>query len=485
MAPTQGDAESANGPLATAPPGPAPTPAVPRKVWRVTAVVIVGAFLTQLDGALVNVGLATVADSLGAPLPSAQWIVSGYLLALVIGLPLCGWASARIGAGRLWMWALGGFTAASALCAVATDIRLLIAFRALQGLAGGLLLPAGQTVIAQVAGRALMGRVMSTAGMALVLGPAAGPTIGGLLIAHASWRWLFLVNLPLGLLGLWLGRRIIPPGERAARTRFDTRGFVLIGIGLPALTYAVSLPGHSGRPGLATTYVPLLLGCSALAAFVLLGRRTEAPLLRLRLFTNRVFAAAAASSFLAGLIQFGALVIWALYFQMARGYDVIDTGLAMVGFAVGAAVLPWSGRLTDRFGGGPVSLAGAVLTTATFLPAALLPPDASLLVLETCLFLLGIGNALSVVPSSTAAYVTVDPPHIPDAVTLVNIFLRLGGAVGSSLLIAVVTNSAGGQTDPGSYRSAFWWLIAASALSIASATAVLTASRPRAGRAKG
>ncbi len=485
MAPTQGDPDSASGSGVAAPTAAKPAPAVPREVWRVTAVVIVGAFLTQLDGALVNVGLATVADSLDAPLSSAQWIVSGYLLALVIGLPLCGWGSQRLGAGRLWLWALGGFTAASALCALATDIRLLIAFRVLQGLAGGLLLPAGQTVIAQVAGRALMGRVMSTAGMALVLGPAAGPTIGGLLIAHASWQWLFLVNVPLGLLGLWLGRRIIPLGERATGARFDVRGFVLIGVGLPALTYAVSLPGRSGGPGLATTYAPLLLGCCALAAFVLFGRRSAAPLLRIGLFTNRVFAAAAASSFLAGVIQFGALVVWALYFQMVRGYDVIGTGLAMVGFAAGAAVLPLSGRLTDRFGGGPVSLAGAVLTTATFLPAALLPPDASLLVLEGCLFFLGVGNALSVVPSSTAAYVTVDPPHLPDAVTLVNIFLRLGGAVGASLLVAVVTHSAGGQTAPGSYHSAFWCLIAASVLAVAGAAALLIASGPRTGGAAG
>lgn len=472
----------AKGSLATTHSAEQQVPTVPRHVWHVTVVVVVGAFMTQLDAALVNVGLATVADDLHASLRSTQWIVSGYLLALVVGLPLCGWGSQRLGAGRLWLWSLAGFTMSSVLCAAAADIRLLVLFRVLQGLSGGLLLPAGQTVIAQVAGRNLMGRVMSTAGMALVLGPAAGPVIGGLLIARASWQWLFLVNIPVGLAGLWLGRRLIPRGEPTRAARFDIPGFVLVGAGLSAATYAMSLPGQSGRLTLAGFYGPLLLGCAALAAFGLLSRRSAAPLLNTGLFANKVFTAAAVSSFLAGAIQFGALVIWALYFQLVRGYDVIETGLAMVGFAVGAATLPVSGRLTDRFGGGPVSLAGALVTTMAFIPAALLPKDAPLVVLEACLLLLGIGNALSVVPSSTAAYVTVDPPHIPDAVTLINIFLRLGGAVGAALLVSVLSSGSGGASAVGSHRTAFWCLALFSLLAVAGSTCVVIASRTRENR---
>ncbi|NEC87437.1 MFS transporter [Streptomyces sp. SID12501] len=187
-----------------------------------------------------------------------------------------------------------------------------------------------------------------------------------------------------------------------------------MGTGLSAATYAMSLPGRSGGLTHAGFYGPLLPDCAAPAAFGVLGRRSAAPLLNTGLFADKVFSATAASSFLAGAIQFGALVIQALYFQLVRGYDVIDTGLAMVGFAVGAAVLPVSGRLTDRFGGGPVSLAGSLMTTVAFIPAAPLPTDAPLLALEACLLLLGIGNALSVLPSSTAAYVTVDPVTRPE-----------------------------------------------------------------------
>ncbi|MFZ3572548.1 DHA2 family efflux MFS transporter permease subunit [Streptomyces sp. BH097] len=473
---------AAEGPPATTRTGPQQRPAVPRRVWQVTTVVVVGAFMTQLDGALVNVGLATVADDLHASLRSAQWIVSGYLLALVAGLPLCGWAARRLGAGRLWMWSLAGFTGSSLLCAVADDLPQLIVFRILQGLSGGLLLPAGQTVIAQAAGRGLMGRVMSTAGMALVLGPAAGPVLGGLLIAHASWPWLFLVNVPVGLAGWWFGRRLVPPGEPADGAGFDVPGFVLVALGLSAATYAVSVPGQSRGLTLTGFYGPLLVGCAALAAFGMLSRRRTAPVLNTGLFANSAFSAAAAASFLAGAIQFGALVIWPLYFQLVRGDGVIGTGLAMVGFAVGAATLPLSGRLTDRFGGGPVSLAGGLVTALAFVAAALLPSDAPLLALEACLLLLGIGNALSVVPSSTAAYVTVAPAQLPDAVTLINIFLRLGGAVGAALLVSVLSGGDGGPGAAASYRTAFSCLVLLSVLAVAASACMVLALRGGAGR---
>ncbi|MFD9130190.1 MDR family MFS transporter [Kitasatospora sp. NPDC059571] len=460
-----------------------PRPAVPRHVWQVAAVVIVGAFMAQLDGALVNIGLATVAADLHASLQTSQWLVSGYLLALVAGLPLCGWAGRRIGAGRLWVWSLVAFTVASVLCAVAGDIRVLIAARVLQGVAGGLLLPVGQTVIAQVAGRELMGRVMSSAGAALVLAPALGPVLGGLLIAHTSWPWLFLINVPVGVLGVWLGLRVLPRGEPQASTGFDTAGFALIGVGLPALTYAVSTAAEPGGRTATGFWLPLVLGLAALAAFVLRARRTAAPLLNLGLFANRVFTAASVSGFLAGAIQFGALVIWALYFQQLRGYGVIASGLAMVGFALGAALLPFAGRLTDRFGGGPVALTGALLTGASVLPVALLPADTPLWALEACLFALGVANALSVVPSSTAAYVSVPPQQVPDAVTVINIFLRLGGAVGASLLIAVLGDGGGDRAGLlAGFHASFWWLAAFSLVFAGCALVLVRASAPRDGR---
>jgi MFS family permease len=171
-------------------------------------------------------------------------------------------------------------------------------------------------------------------------------------------------------------------------------------------------------------------------------------------------------------------VVWALYFQQVRGYDVVDSGLAMVGFALGAAVLPVSGHLADRFGGGPVALTGALLTVVAVVPVALLPGSAPLAVLELCLLVLGVANALSVVPSSTAAYVSVRPQEVPDAVTLINIFLRLGGAVGAALLVAVLGDpSASGAAAVAGFHAAYWCLGALAAVFAGFALVLARAAR--------
>lgn len=447
--------------------GPEP---ISRRAWTVAYVVVVGAFMTQLDAALVNIGIATIARDLDTTLVATQWTVSGYLLGLVAGLPLCGWASARLGAGRLWLVALGAFTLTSVLCAFAPSVGFLIAARVAQGVAGGLLLPAGQTVIVQVAGRGQMGRVMSTVGLPLVLGPALGPAVGGFVLDHAAWPWLFWINVPVGLLGLALGLRHIPrerPAAGSARP-FDLVGFLLVGVGLPALTFAVSALGDATGPvfGAAIAVGAIALGCYAWRSL-----RVAAPLLDTGLFRRGVVAASGLTSFLVGALQIGALVVWALYFQLVRGFDLVTAGLALLGFAVGAALLPLTGRLTDRVGGGPVALAGAALTSVSLVPFALLPPDAPLAALEVCLVVFGVANAMSVVPTSTAAYVTLAPKEMPDAVTQINILLRLGGAVGAALVVAVL------GAAPAGFPAAYWCLVALAVAATASAAWLVRAGR--------
>jgi len=432
--------------------------AVPRDVWIVSAVVVIGAFMTQLDAAFVNIGLRTVASDLHSTLPTAQWVVSAYLLALVIGLPLCSWMARRIGAGRLWLRALAAFTVFSAACALSPTIEVLIASRVAQGFAGGMLLPAGMTVIAQAAGRDRMGRVMSIVGTALVLAPALGPIVGSVTLAHLPWPWLFLINLPVGAVGLRLGQRIIPRGEREATSPFDAFGFLLVGGGLPLITYAISRTRNADltSPGF---YGPLLLGALALALFAGRSRRVPGPLLKVSLLSDRTFQAAAGLSLLVGLISFGALVLWPLYLQIVRGYGLVTSGLAMLGFAVGSTPLPIAGRMTDKFGGGRVCLFGTVLMAGACVPVALASRDSSVLVLEASLLLLGLGTAFCIIPAFTAANVAVERSDIPDSVTLTNILLRLGGAVGTSLLIAIIgnhTSQASGSLTH--FRAAFWTL---------------------------
>jgi MFS family permease len=220
------------------------------------------------------------------------------------------------------------------------------------------------------------------------------------------------------------------------------------------------------------------LGGLALLAFAWRCRRVAAPLLKLSLFSNPQFIASASLSFLVGLAMFGALVAWPLYFLVIRGYGLQQTGFAMFGFALGSAALPLSGRLTDRFGGGPVCLGGTVLLAIGCVLAAFVEPGTSIAVLELALLLLGTGTAFIVVPTFTAAYVAVSPPDVPDAVTIVNILLRVGGAVGVSLVIAVIgdqTSHAASRISP--FHDAFWLLAGVSIVCCLGAAVLIGASR--------
>jgi len=326
--------------------------AVPGAVWRLAAVVAFGAVMAGLDTSVANVGLDTIRQDLGASLASAQWITSGYLLALAGALPACGWLSRRLGAGRLWLGALAGFTIASGLCAIAPNIEALIALRVLQGIAGGLLIPAGMTIIAQAAGPARMGRVMSISAVPAILAPAVGPVIGALLIAQLSWHWLFLINLPIGALGLILGWRMVPGGDRDPSARIDLPGLVLVGAGLPLVIYAITLTAEQRTLLDSTVLVPMVAGVAALAAFARRSLRRESPLLDLRLVKNRVYAAASVEVLFGGAALFGGLIVMPLYFQLQREAGIVDTGWLLIAFSLGAAAtFPIAGWLTDRYGG--------------------------------------------------------------------------------------------------------------------------------------
>jgi EmrB/QacA subfamily drug resistance transporter len=456
-----------------APPGaPEPTtalPAVPGEVWRIAIVIVLGGFMAQLDSSLVNVGIATISRQLSASLDTTQWISSGYLLALAAGLPVCGWLSRRAGTGRLWLGALAAFTLLSGLCACAPDIAVLIVLRIAQGVAGGLLVPAGQTVIGQAAGPQRMGRVMSTVGIAVVIGPALGPALGGLLIAHLSWRWLFLVNLPIGAVALLLGRRMIPRGDRQSGQRFDVGGFVLIAFGLPALTYGLSQAGHAGAATVSIA-VPTALGAVALIIFGWRSLRQRRPLLDLRLFANRVFGAAACLCLFSGAALFGGLIILPLYFQILRGDGVIGTGVAMMAFGIGSAVMmPLSGRLTDRIGGGIASIVGLTVSALAIAPFVFLGAAASMILIEALLALLGVGIALAVMPAVITAYATVAREQLPDATAQINIVQRLGGAIGGALFVALLGTATGAPAKLGAFHTAFAWLTGATVLALAAA----------------
>ena len=443
--------------------------AVPAKVWRLAAVIAFGGVMAGLDTSVANVGLEAIARDLRAELGAVQWVSTGFLIALAAALPACGWLSRRFGGGRVWLAALAAFTVASALCAAAQSVEVLIAFRVVQGIAGGLLVPAGMAILGQAAGKARMGRVMSTSAIPAILAPAIGPVVGALLIAHLSWQWMFLINVPIGVVGLVLGLRAVPRGERAGGEPLDVLGLVLVGAGLPALIQGVT--GGST--------VALTAGVAALVAFVVRSLRRPAPLLDLRLFRVGGYAAAGFVVMVNGAALFGGMIVMPLYFQLLRGEGIVGTGLLLMAFSLGAAAMfPVAGRLTDRYGGGVVTVTGLVVTIVTTVPLALLPADVPLLAVEVLQVLRGAGLALAGMPAAASAFAMVERHQIPDATAQMNILNRVGGALGGVAFVAVLTAHLDAGPDA-AFRTTFWWLAAAAAGGLAGAAWLAVAQRRR------
>jgi EmrB/QacA subfamily drug resistance transporter len=457
----------------------APEPLSPA-VWRLCGIVAFGAFMSGLDASVVNVGLDTIGRDLGSELGSTQWVANGFLLALAVSLPACGWAGRRVGPGRLWLGALTAFTMASGLCALAPTVHWLIALRAVQGLAAGLLIPAGQTILGQAVGPERLGRVMATLGIAVTVAPAIGPSVGGLIVDRASWPWLFLINVPVGALALALGHRVVPRGSVDRTAQLDRTGLLLLTLGVPAAVLACTAASDAGGILRPAVMAPLVLAVAALAAYVRHARRPDRrPVLDLGLYRNRVYAAATATTALASASMFGAAILFPLYFQLGRDRSVVATGLLLIPLSIGTALaLPLAGRLVDRVGGGLVSLVGAAAALVTTAPFTVLDLDAATPLVLALLLVRGMAIALAVVPLTAAAYKAVSPDQLPDATTQVNISARVGGALGGTIFTVVLAGRLDAGTE-GAFHTTFAWLTAASLLGVAGAAWLAVTERSR------
>lgn len=443
---------------------------VPRSVWSIAAVLAAGSVMSGLDTSLVNVGLDSIGRDLHSSLTATQWINSGYLLALAAALPVCVWISRRVGAGRLWLGALLGFTVASGLCAIAPNIECLIAARILKGLAGGLLIPAGMTILSEVAGRGKLGRVIAVSSVPAIVAPAIGPVVGSLILAHAGWNWLFLINIPIGVAGLLIGWRQVPPGRRGEAGPLDFRALLMVAPSVPLILFAITESARLHSAVALSVWLPLTVGLIAMAAFIRRSLRSAHPLLDLRLVTNRVFSAAATEVFFAGAALFGGLIIMPLYFQLELDRGIVESGLLLMAFSLGAALtFPLAGSLSDRYGGGIVAVAGLVITVATTVPMALLGPDPSLVLVEALQVARGAGLALAGSPGVSSALAAVASHQLADASAQVNILSRVGGALASALFVVIISTSSVAGPSHGSFQATFWWLSVTALLALGAA----------------
>ncbi|MFK0248173.1 DHA2 family efflux MFS transporter permease subunit [Amycolatopsis azurea] len=452
-------------------------------IGPLTTVIVLGGFMAGIDTSLVNVGLATIAEDLHATLVDAQWATSGYLLALAAALPASAWLQHRLGASRLWLIALVAFMAASLLCAVAPNLPLLIIARAVQGVSGGLLVPTGQSIVARAVSPDRMGRTMATAGLVIMAAPAIGPALGGLLIDTMSWRWLFAVNVPIGVLAALLALRVLPKDTANRTAKLDLLGLTLLSTGLPALLVGLTnlgSPGTQGTLGL----ILAVLGALLLAAFAGNATRRDrsskrTPLLELSLFRRMSYATAQITLFFTGLSLFGGLILLPLYYETLRGLTVTHTGLLLLAYGLGAmTALPIGGRITDRYGAGITCVIGLTIAMVATVPFVFLPQNTSLVTVELLQALRGIGVGLAGIPAMTAA-IRAASDHLADATTTANIIQRVGGSLGSAIIVIVL---AGTPRRLAGFQAAHAILVAAAAIALIAAVALAISERraPRA-----
>ena len=377
-----------------------------RPTLVVAGVVTVGLVMAALDTTIVNVALATLSRDLGAPLSTIQWVSTGYLLALAAVIPLSGWITERFGSKRTWIASIALFAAGSALCALATSAGELIAFRVLQGFGGGMLIPVGFTLVAQSAGPRRVGRALALVGVPVLLGPIFGPIIGGLIVDSAAWQWIFVVNVPIAVVAIFTASRLLQPDAgRADAGALDWLGAVLLCPALAGIVFGLSEIESNGGIGQPSAFAPILAGFALVAVFARHSLRVARPLIELRLFRARGFRAAAATTFLLGAALFGTLLVFPLYYQVDRGQSALDAGLLLAPQGIGAALmLPLSGRLTDRIGGGPVVVAGVTVLALATVPFAFVSDHAPYALLGGMLFVRGLGLGASIQPTTAAAY---------------------------------------------------------------------------------
>jgi EmrB/QacA subfamily drug resistance transporter len=402
-------------------------------------VFVAAMFMSIMDVTIVNVALPTIGRDFQVSPTAVDAISISFLVSLAVFIPASGWLGDRFGGKRVLLTAIVVFTAASALCGLASSLGELVAFRILQGAGGGMLAPVGMAMLFRVFPPAERVRASAILTIPTTFAPALGPVLGGLLVTELSWRWVFYVNVPIGIAAFIFGVLFLDQTAQAQPGRFDLPGFVLSGLGLGLLMYGVSEGPNLGwdRPEVLGT---IAAGLVLLVAMVVVELRSPAPMVDLRLLGNRLFRAGNGVMVLASIAFLGTLYVISLYYQDGRGLDPLASGLStfpeafgvMAGAQLASRVLyPWLGPRRHI----TIGLTGTAVSIGLL---ALLGPQSSLWWARLLMLTLGLSMAQVFVPTQAASFATITPASTGRASTMFNAIRQLGGAIGVAALTSVI-----------------------------------------------
>jgi EmrB/QacA subfamily drug resistance transporter len=422
---------------------PAASDKLDRSVLVVAGVVVLGAIMSILDITVVSVALKTFQTVFDATAAQVAWTMTGYTLALASVIPLTGWAADRFGTKRLYLLAVLLFTAGSVLCASATTLEMLVIFRVLQGLGGGMLMPLGMTILTRAAGPDRVGRVMAVLGIPMLLGPIFGPILGGWMIDALSWHWIFLINLPVGAIAFVYAIIVLPKDAVEPSESFDFVGMLLLSPGLAAFLYGVSSIPEAGTFLDAGVLTWTVVGVVLIVAFVpwaLRGANIH-PLVELRLLKEMNFTVAVLAMMLFAISFFGASLLFPLYFQEVRGESALKAGLLLAPQGLGAMLtMPAAGFLSDKIGPGKIVLSGIAVITVGMGMFTQIEATTGYSYLISALFVMGLGMGMTMMPIMSAALATLKEHNIARGSTFLNITQQVAASIGTALFSVLLTN---------------------------------------------
>jgi EmrB/QacA subfamily drug resistance transporter len=435
---------------------------VDRSLSRLAIALVVGAMAPLFDSTIVSVALHTLVRDLHAGVDAVQWVSTGYLLAMGVTVPVVGWLQHCIGGRRLWVAALVVFLVGSVLCSLAWDVTSLVAFRVVQGVGAGAMMPLLTTLLMQAAGGRDVGRLMAVVSLPTALGPILGPVIGGVVLGVGSWQWLFWVNVPFAVAGLVLARLYVPADGPTGSGRLDVLGLVLLSPAVVGILFGLSNASRTGGFGRTDVWLPLVVGAALLAAFVLRAvRRGSRSLVDLTLLRHRPLAAASIGMFLMGAALYGGMLLLPLSFQELRGADALGAGLLLIPQGVGSLLSrSIAGRLTDRIGARWVAVVGFGVVLVATIPFAFTDGSTSPWLTGAVLVVRGVGLGAVMIPIMAVGFLGLAKPDMPHASTITRLAQQLGGAFGTAVLAVVLSGAASGGHPVGAFHEAFWWAIA-------------------------
>ena len=441
------------------------TNALPKSIVNQAWIIVLGAIAPLLDSTMVNIAINHLARDFNTSLSTVQWVVTGYLLAMVVAVPFTGWLSQRFGGKVVFLGAEVLFGIMSLCAALSWNIDSLIAFRLIQGFSAGLITPLLTTLLVDVAGSGAMGRLMAVVGLPIMLGPIVGPVIGGLIVQYLSWRWIFFVNVPVVIIAtllIWFKLPITAP--KNAHAKFDWLGVLLLAGMSASIVYGIVKASSKATFNNSTTIAYVAVGLGLMIVYgIYAALKKETAVVPLSLFKKLNFSGAMIGLFLAGVATNGPMLLLPLFFQNLRGQSVAMAGLSLLPQGIGMLLArPLVGRLIDSIGARFVTLGGLVITLVGSIPFIYFDQSTNYWLLMVVLFIRGIGAGAITSPLMTDSFVDADRHFSGQISIATRIMQNVGGAFGSAMLATIVVNyqSQHVQTLTAiatSYQQGFLW----------------------------